>query len=67
MTSERLSDFQCATHRLFEILEEQQRHAVTGRQSNQFIFRFGSAKAIGATDNAIQFLKRLDLIIDQQL
>ena len=53
MVLECLRYFQRATRRLLEIFEEQQRHPIAGRQANQFVFRFGGAETISATDDAV--------------
>ncbi|OLE75998.1 MAG: hypothetical protein AUG74_03050 [Bacteroidetes bacterium 13_1_20CM_4_60_6] len=63
---ERLRDFQRTTRRLFEIFKKQQGHTIAGRQADQFIFCFSSAETLSAADDAVQLLKRLDLVVDQQ-
>ena len=48
-----LCDLQGTAHRLFEVFEKQQRHAIAHGQSDEFIFRFSRAETFRLADDAI--------------
>ncbi len=52
---QRRSDLQRALERRLELIEEDQRHAITGRQAKQFAFRFRGAETIGLAHDPGQF------------
>jgi hypothetical protein len=47
-------------------MEENERHPIAGRHSDEFIPCFRSAETFGAPHDLIQLLEQLNLLIDQQ-
>ena len=51
MSFERFTDFQGTLHRRFWAVEEDQRHAIANRETDQFASCFGSAKVLGVSND----------------
>jgi hypothetical protein len=47
-------------------VEEKERHPVSGRHPDQFTFCFGGPKTFGVSHDLVEFLQKLNLLIDQQ-
>src|SRR6266404_2007629 len=67
MVSQRVAYFEGAPSRLLRALEKQKRHAISSRQTNQFLLFFSFTEATGTTNDSIKLLHALDLFVDQQL
>ena len=61
-----LTDFQGALCRIFRCAKEEQRHSISCRQSDEFFRCFGRAKTTTTTDDFVQLVQPLDLLVDQQ-
>ncbi len=66
MKAQSSSDLHRTSNRGFGTGEEDERHSVAGRQSHEFACRLGHAELLSASDDLIQLLLQLALIIDQQ-
>jgi hypothetical protein len=60
------ADLERTSHRLFRTVEEKERHPVSGRHPDQFTFCFGGPKTFGVSHDLVEFLQKLNLLIDQQ-
>src|SRR5881275_326461 len=60
------ADLERTSHRLFRTVEEKERHPVSGRHPDQSTPCFGGPKTFGASYNSVEFLQKLNLLIDQQ-
>jgi hypothetical protein len=61
------ANLQSTSHRFFRIAKEKERHAVTGRHSDEFPACFRRTKTFRASHDPIQFSQQLNLFVDQQL
>ena len=59
--------FQRTLRRGFRVVEKYQRHSVARRKTNQLAGRFRFTKMRRLTDNFVQLVQDLALIIDQKL
>jgi hypothetical protein len=50
----------------FRTVEENQRHPIAGRYSDEFAGCFRSVKGFGSTHDLIQLLQQFNLLIDEQ-
>jgi hypothetical protein len=66
MISQRLANLQRTSDRLLRTAEEKERHAITGRHSDEFPACLRRTKALRASHDPIQFLQDLNLFVDQQ-
>src|SRR5437773_10505133 len=66
MLLQRFADLERTSHRLFRTVEEKERHPVSAWYPDQFTFCLGGPKTFGASHNLIEFLQKLNLLIDQQ-
>src|SRR5205809_4632068 len=66
LTAQYLTDFQCATRRLFRAAEKKQHHPVPGWQTNQFSTGFRFPETFCSANNSIEFLHQLNLLVDQE-
>jgi hypothetical protein len=64
--SQSSGDLQCASRRLFRTMKKQECHSVSGRYAQEFAACFRRPETFCASHNLIQFLKQLDLLIDEQ-
>ena len=60
------ADLERTLGRLFRTVEEKQRHPIAGRHPDEFTSCFGGPKTFGASDDLIQLLEQLNLLVDQQ-
>ncbi len=67
MGLERLGNFQRALYRCFRAVEEDQCHAITNREPNEFPAGFGGAKVLRTSNDLIQLPLNLALLVKQQL
>jgi hypothetical protein len=53
-------------HRFFQTMEENQRHPIAGRYSDEFAPCFRSAKAFSAPHDLLQLLQQFNLLVHEQ-
>src|SRR5438552_12778781 len=63
---QRFADLERTSHRLFWTLEKQERHPVSAWYPDELTFCFGGPKTFGVSHNLVEFLQKLNLLIDQQ-
>ena len=66
MILQSFANLECTSHWFFRAMEEQERHPVSRRHSAEFAACFRRSKTFGVSDDLIQFLEQLDLLIDEQ-
>jgi hypothetical protein len=61
------ANLESTSHRFLGTAKEKERHAITGRQPDEFPACFRRTKAFCASHDLIEFLQDLNLFVDQQL
>ena len=61
------ANFESTSHRFVRAAKEKERHSVSRRHSIKFAARFRSAKTFSAANDLVEFLEKLNLLIDEQL
>jgi hypothetical protein len=66
MLLQRFTDLKRTSHRFFRTLEKQERHPVSAWYPDEFARCFSRPKTFGVSDDLIEFLQKLNLLINQQ-
>jgi len=66
MILQRSADFERTAYRFFQTLEENERHSIAGRHSDEFAACFRSAKTFGTPHDLRQLLQQFNLPVDEQ-
>ena len=60
------TNLQRTAHWFFRAVEENERHPIAGRYSNQLAACFRCAETFGISNDSIQFLQDFNLLVDEQ-
>jgi len=63
---QRFADLERTSHWFFRTVEEKERHPVSAWYPDEFAFCFGGPKTFGVSHDLVEFLQKLNLLIDQQ-
>ena len=66
MILQRFANLERTLGRFFRTVEENERHPIAGRHSDEFAPCFRSAKTFGASHDLIQLLQQFNLLVDEQ-
>jgi hypothetical protein len=66
MILQSFANLECTSHWFFRAVEEKERHPIASRNSIEFAACLRSAKTFGVSDDLIELLEQLNLLIDQQ-
>jgi len=64
---QRFANLERTPGRFFRTVEENERHPIAGRHSDEFPARFRSAKTFGTPHDLLQLLQQFNLLIHEQL
>jgi hypothetical protein len=66
MILQRSANLERTPGRLFRAVKKQERHPVSGRHSDKFARCFCCPKTFSASHDLIEFLQKLNLLVNQQ-
>jgi len=66
MILQRSANLQRTSRRLFRAMKKSKCHSIAGRHANKFVVRFRGAKTFRTSHDLLEFLERVDLLIDEQ-
>jgi len=66
MILQRSANLKSTPHRFFRAVEENERHPIAGRHSDEFAACFRRAKTFGISHDLIKFLQHFNLLVDEK-